>query len=246
MKRIKALTKRNFLETVRDPLSAVFCLGFPIIMLVVMSLILGSIGEGTPTNFQIENYASGIAVFGYTFTMLFVAMNISSDKSGAFIMRLKMSPLKPSEYLISAVISALPVIFVQTVLFFLIAFLLGLPVSVNVLVAIAYLIPSAFLYISIGLLIGALCPSEKNAGPVCSIFISATGILGGVFMPVEQTKGFFRTVCDVLPFYNSVMPSQYAVVGDYSKIFPAVLIVLAYTVVIFVLSSLIIKKSVKS
>ena len=48
------LAKRNLKEILRDPLSIIFCLIFPVIMLVLMSIIFKNI-EFIPANFKIEN-----------------------------------------------------------------------------------------------------------------------------------------------------------------------------------------------
>ena len=54
---------RNFRELLRDPLSYIFCLGFPVIMLIIMSIVNKSIpAEAGMTIFNIENLSSGIAV----------------------------------------------------------------------------------------------------------------------------------------------------------------------------------------
>ena len=92
---------RNFRELLRDPLSYIFCLGFPVIMLTVMTIINKSIPpEANMTIFSIENLSSGISVFGMTFVMLFTALQISKDRCGAFLTRLYASPMKPYEFII--------------------------------------------------------------------------------------------------------------------------------------------------
>ena len=88
MKALFSLTKRNLKETLRDPLSLIFCLVFPILMLILMQAIILNI-QNAPENFKIENYASGICVFGYTFISMFVALQIASDKNTSFIKRIK-------------------------------------------------------------------------------------------------------------------------------------------------------------
>jgi hypothetical protein len=72
MKQLIALTKRNLLEILRDPLAAVFCIAFPVVMLTFMQAIFSGF-EFVPENFQIENYSMGICVFGYAFAGMFPA-----------------------------------------------------------------------------------------------------------------------------------------------------------------------------
>ena len=119
MKKCLTLAQRNIKEMLREPLSLVFCLGFPLVMLLLMQLIFTNL-DFVPPNFEIKNYASGICVFGFTFTSLFVALQISSDKNSSFIKRINIAPISRAVYYISFFISALHVVLVQTVLFFLI------------------------------------------------------------------------------------------------------------------------------
>ena len=76
MNKTLLFAKRNIKEIIRDPLSLVFNLAFPIIMLFVLGIITGSL-DIVPEQFKIENYSVGICVFGYTFAMLFTAMLIA-------------------------------------------------------------------------------------------------------------------------------------------------------------------------
>ena len=116
MNKLILLAKRNLKEIARDPLSLVFCIGFPVVMLVLLQALFSGMSF-TPENFRIENYAVGICVFGYTFSALFVAMNLSGDRSSEFINRLNMSPIKKFHYLGSYVVAMLPVMLFQTVVF---------------------------------------------------------------------------------------------------------------------------------
>ena len=214
MKKLNALTKRNLKEILRDSLSLVFCLIFPVVMLILMQAIFASM-EFTPDNFKIENYAVGICVFGYTFVMLFVAMQISGDRNTEFINRLNMAPIKKSTYLASFLLAMLPIILAQTIIFFAIALCFGLDFSWKIILAILYLLPSALLYISFGILIGTICKTEKQAGPISSIIISITATLGGVFMPIDN-MGVFSTIVNLLPF--SHLQQSYICTAIYKNI----------------------------
>lgn len=227
MTKIFALSHRNIKEMVRDPLSLVFCLVFPVVMLVLMSVIFINL-EFVPENFKITSYASGICVFGYTFTSLYIALQISADKNSSFIKRINISPIKKSTYLFSYFFSALPITMAQTILFFVVALCFGFPFDANFFLSIIYLIPSACLYIIIGILIGTICSSEKQTGPISSIFISLASIFGGVFMPITTLSGGFRTFVDVLPFSHTVqIGAELQTVGA-SCVYPHILWILGY------------------
>lgn len=232
MKGLFALTKRNLKEMVRDPLSAIFCLAFPLVMLLLMQIIFINL-EFVPDNFLIENYAAGICVFGYTFTALMVALQIAADKNTSFVKRVNISPVGRLTYISSYLCSALPVAVLQTVLFFLVALAFGYKFDINFLLGIIYLLPSAVMYICFGILFGALSKNEKQTGPLSSIFISLTGIFGGVFMPINSFSGGFATFLNLLPFSHSVRIAQELHTVGAGCIYPHVLWVLGYAVVAF-------------
>lgn len=240
MKKCLILAQRNAKEMLREPLSLVFCLGFPLVMLLVMQLIFSNMALGfTPPNFEIENYAIGICVFGYTFTCLFVAMQIAGDKNTAFMKRLNVSPIRKVSYYCSFLISALPMVFMQTVLFFLIALFFGFPFNGYFFLSIVYLLPSALLYIGIGIFIGCICKNEKQTGPISSVFISLTGILGGIFMPIGAFKGGFATFINLLPFSHSVSIASELHAYGAKCIYPHVLYLLFYIAVLAAATALI-------
>ena len=234
------LAKRNFKEIIRDPLSLVFNMVFPLLMLFVLGIITNSLEE-VPDQFLINNYAVGICVFGYTFAMLFTAMLIAEDKNGEFINRLNMSPINKSSYIAGYYIAVAPIMAVQTVLFLLCSCALGLELSYKSAVAFVYLIPSAILYAVLGVLIGTIVKNGRQAGPVCSIIISGTSMLGGVFMPIDG-MGTFSTIANLLPFSHSVRIATGVFDGNFGCIYPHILWVICYAVFLFAITVLIYKR----
>ena len=72
--RMLTFGKRCAKEILRDPLNLVFGLGFPIVLLILLSAIQSNIPVEL---FEIESLAPGIAVFGLSFMTLFSATLIS-------------------------------------------------------------------------------------------------------------------------------------------------------------------------
>lgn len=240
MRKLNAFVKRNILETIREPLSLIFCLGFPVVMLVFMQIIFTNI-EIIPENFKIEHYAMGICVFGYTFTSMFISMNIAGDKNSSLIKRIEISPTSKTTYLLSYIISGLLMTLIQTLLFFVLAFIFGLPFSLNSVLAFIYLLPSAIFYLTIGIIIGLLCKNEKQTGPISSIIITLVGILGGIFMPLSAFSGGFLSFVNSLPFAHSVEIASQIYLTGASCIYPHILYVVGYTCVLWLIIILIIK-----
>ena len=243
-KRIRTLTCRNLKEIMIDPLSLVFCLGIPVVMLIAMELIFSEISATGVEIFEIDKFAPGIAVFGYTFSMLYIALMIAGDKNSSFISRILVSPVKKAEYLLSYVFAGMLVMTTETLFYYVVAMFFGFSIFPGGLISVVYLLFSQLFYCSCGLFIGSVCRSEKQAGPVSSGIITGAGILGGVWMPVETMGKGFLSVCNALPFYNGVKIAQQAVAGNYSDVLIPIAIILAYTAVIFTIAVAIFKNTV--
>ncbi|MGN1109564.1 MAG: ABC transporter permease, partial [Oscillospiraceae bacterium] len=119
MNRILAFSSRNIKELLRDPLSYIFCLGFPLVMLVIMSIVNQSIpAEANMTIFNIENLSAGIAMFGLSFVMLFTCLTVSKDRSGAFLTRLYASPMRSADFIAGYMLPVLVLALIQLVISF--------------------------------------------------------------------------------------------------------------------------------
>ena len=117
MHKIHAFAMRNAREILRDPLSYIFCLGFPLVMLVVMTLVDRSIPpEAGMTIFRIDRLAGGVAVFGQMFVMLFTAMTVAKDRSGAFLMRMYASPMMALDFVLGYMLPMLLIALAQSLL----------------------------------------------------------------------------------------------------------------------------------
>ena len=125
--RSKTFAKRNIKEVLRDPLSYIFCLGFPIIMLIIMTFVNNSIPkEANMKIFNIEYLAPGIAVFGLTFIMLFTCLQVSKDRASAFLIRLYASPMKSRDFIGGYMMPFFIIALAQSVITFLVAAIIGI------------------------------------------------------------------------------------------------------------------------
>lgn len=253
MHRIKAFTIRNIKELYRDPLSYIFCLGFPIIMLIIMTLVNESIPPETGmTIFRIDNLAGGIAVFGQTFTMLFTALNVSKDRNGAFLVRMYASPMKSADFVGGYILPMLIISIVQTFASFLVAFIISLINGVNInpvglFTALITVIPSAIMFIGFGLLFGTIF-NEKSAPGLCAIIISLGSFLGGIWFDAEATGGVMLKICKVLPFYYCTKTARSSIALSFGLnefILPLIIITICGTVMA-VLSSIVFRSKMKA
>ena len=169
--RLTAFASRNTKEILRDPLTFCFGLGFPVVLLLLLSAINSAIPEQAQmTMFNIDKLTPGITVFGMSFISLFSSMLIAKDRTTSFMMRLFTSPLKAHEFIIGYTLPLLPMAILQSAVCVVVAFFLGLEVSVNILLMLAVNIPIAIVFISLGLLLGTLL-NEKAVGGICGALL---------------------------------------------------------------------------
>ncbi len=253
MYRIKAFALRNIKELSRDPLSYIFCLGFPVVMLIIMTIVNESIpSEANMTIFRIDNLAGGIAVFGQTFVMLFTAMTVTKDRSGAFLVRMYASPMKSADFIGGYIVPMIATAVIQSIASFIIAFVISLinSTEINLLglsIAVVTLIPSAVMFTGFGLLFGTLF-NEKAAPGLCSIIISLGSFLGSIWFDAEATGGVMLKICKVLPFFYCTKTARSSIALDFgfSEFILPLIIVSACAVVIMVLSAVVFKSRMKA
>lgn len=220
---------RNTKELLRDPLNLAFAIGFPVVLLLLLSAIQANIPVSL---FAIDNLAPGVAVFGLSFISLFSAMLISKDRTTSFLMRLLASPLPAGGFILGYTLPLLPLAMAQVCLCYVVSFALGLPITLNVLAAVATAIPAAVLFIAIGLLCGTVLTDKQVGGVVGALLTNLTAWLSGTWFDVDLVGGPFKAVAHALPFYHAVQAGRAALWGDFGDIWLHLAIVSAYAVAV--------------
>ena len=105
-----ALATRNSKEILRDKLNLAFGLGFPVVLLLLLTAIQSNIPAEI---FVIDQLTPGIAVFGLSFISLFSGMLIAKDRTSSLMLRLFTSPLTPGNFLFGYTIPLLPMAALQ-------------------------------------------------------------------------------------------------------------------------------------
>ena len=198
---------RNLKEVLRDPIIYIFCLAFPIVMLILFSVLNNFTGGNTPT-FELYSLLPGIITFSYSFVMLTLSLLVSKDKQTFFLKRLYSSPMKALDFIFGYALVGLITGLVQTLISIVTSFIISIILKVafisfiDVLLLILSQIPMLIINVFLGILFGTIF-TDKSAPGISSIFISLSGIVGGCWMPLD-TMGGFETFCRCLPFYPSV------------------------------------------
>ncbi len=204
--------KRCAKEIIRDPINLCFGLGFPLILLLLLSAIQANI----PVNlFEINALTPGITVFGLSFTTLFSATLIAKDRESAFLQRLYTTPLTALDFIMGYMLSLLPIAISQTVICYLFAIPLGLTVRINILYAIIGIVPVAIFNIALGLLCGSIL-GVKQVGGICgALLTNLSAWLSGVWFDLKLVGGLFERIADFLPFFHAAEMEKALIAGNF-------------------------------
>lgn len=244
-------SKRTIKELLRDPLGYIFCLGFPLVMLVIMTIVDRSIPEEAGMKlFRIQYLAPGIATFGLTFIMLFTCLQVSKDRASAFLTRLYASPMNAVDFIGGYTFPLMIISVLQIIVAFVASMIIGSATGYefqlgNVLLCILVLLPSTLMFIAIGMFFGTLL-NDKAAPGICSIIITAASLLGGVWMDVDAVGGPFMKVCHALPFYHGVSAARMALQGNYADLLKPLMIILVYAFLIYLVSALLFQRKMQN
>ena len=231
--RMMTFAKRCTKEILRDPINLGFGLGFPLVLLVLLSTIQANIPVSL---FEINTLTPGITVFGLSFITLFSATLIAKDRESAFLQRLYTTPLKGVDFIIGYMLPILPIALGQIVVCYLFAILLGLTVSVNIIYAIIGIIPMAIFNIALGLLCGSIF-NVKQVGGICgALLTNLSAWFSGVWFDLNLVGGSFQKIANMLPFVHAAEMEKALFNGNFEVAVTHILPIVLYSVLITVIA----------
>ena len=240
--RMLTFSGRNVKEILRDPLNLAFGLGFPLVLLLLLSAIQANIPVPL---FEISQLAPGISVFGLAFLTLFSATLMAKDRSSAFLQRLYTTPMTPVDFILSYTLPILPMATAQTAVCYLAALFLGLQPSVHILLAILFSLPIALLYIALGLLCGSIL-NDKQVGGICgALLTNLSAWLSGIWFDLALVGGAFQKIAYALPFVHAVEVERAVLAGNWERVLPHLLWVLGYAIALLALAVLLFLRQMK-
>lgn len=233
---------RNAKEILRDPLNLIFTFGFPLVLLVLLSVIQANIPVSL---FEISHLSPGIAVFGLSFLTLFSATVISKDRGSSLFQRLYTTPMTPADFILGYTLPIIPVAIVQSLVCYVAAVFIGLEITVNILYSVIFIIPVSLMYIAMGLLFGSLL-NEKQVGGICgALLTNLSAWLSGIWFDLELVGGVFKKISYMLPFVHAVEMERSVMSGDFSSAVSHLWWVLGYAVVLLALAVLLFLRQMK-
>jgi len=233
--RTMTFAKRCAKEILRDPINLGFGLGFPLVLLLLLSALQANIPVSL---FEIDTLTPGITVFGLSFMTLFSATLIAKDRESALLQRLYTTPLTGFDFIMGYMLPLLPIALGQTVICYLFALPLGLTVRVNIIYAIIGIVPMAIFNVALGLLCGSVL-GVKQVGGICgALLTNLSAWLSGVWFDLKLVGGFFEKLANALPFVHAAEMEKALFNGNFELAAAHILPILLYSVLITVVAVL--------
>ncbi|QTD39502.1 ABC transporter permease [Sporosarcina sp. Te-1] len=240
--RTMVFASRTTKEMIRDPLTLFFGLAFPVILLLLLTLINQNIPDAV---FSITNLAPGIAVFGLSFMTLFSAQMIAKDRVSELLTRLFTTPMTARDFITGYTLPLIPMAIMQTVICYGVSLLLGMELTWKVPIAILTILPVAVLFIGIGLLCGSLF-NEKAVAAICgALLTNLTAWFSGTWFSLELVGGWFEKIAYALPFVHAVEMGKAVMQGEYAGIMPHLWWVLGYGAAMTLLAIYVFSRKIK-
>ena len=237
-----SFASRNTKEMLRDPLTLIFGLGFPLVLILLLSAIQANIPVKL---FEIQHLTPGITVFGLAFVTLFSATIIAKDRGSSLLQRLYTTPLTPLDFILGYTLPMIPLSVAQCVICYIAAIVLGLDITINILYAVVFIIPVSILYIALGLLCGSML-TDKQVGGICgALLTNLSAWLSGIWFDLDLVGGTFKNISYALPFVHAVDMERAILAGDFLGIYPHLWWVLGYAAVLLVLAVLMFLRQMK-
>ena len=227
--RMLTFAKRCVKEILRDPLNLAFGLGFPVVLLLMLSVIQSNVPVSL---FEIASLTPGITVFGLSFMTLFSATLLARDRESSFLQRLYTTPMKAKDFILGYMLPMIPIAMVQGLICYAVAMVLGLQPTVHIVYAVLMIAPLSVFYISLGLLCGSLF-NVKQVGGICgALLTNLSAWLSGVWFDLDLMGESFRNFASFLPFVHAVELERAMLSGIFEGTLTHLLVVFVYAVAI--------------
>lgn len=210
-----ALSWRTGREIIRDPLNVAFGLGFPLVVLFLLTIIQSNVPFSL---FKLDSLLPGVLVFGLSFVSLFSGMLIAKDRGSSLLLRLFSAPLSAAQFIMGYALPLLPLVFGQILVVAVAALCLGLPASSGLVLSLLVQVPAALLFIAIGLLAGSAL-NDRQVGGLCgAVLTNLTAWLSGTWFSLDLVGGAFKSAAYFLPFVHAVNAGRAAIAGNWAAI----------------------------
>lgn len=227
------LSSRTAKEILRDPINLFFGLGFPLVLIFLLSTIQKNIPVSL---FEVHKLTPGITVFGLSFMSLFASVIVSKDRESSLLSRLYTTPLSSMDFILGYMLPLIPISILQSLICYIASIPFGLKLSLGVVWALGGNILVSLFFISLGVLCGSVMTSKQVGGICGALLTNLSAWLSGIWFDISLVGGALKKVADVLPFIHAVEMEKALFSGNTDGIGVHVLILSLYTLGITILA----------
>ena len=227
------LSARTAKEILRDPINLFFGLGFPLVLIFLLSTIQKNIPVSL---FEVHKLTPGITVFGLSFMSLFASVIVSKDRESSLLSRLYTTPLRSMDFILGYMLPLIPISILQSLICYIASIPFGLKLSLGVVWALGGNILVSLFFISLGVLCGSVMTSKQVGGICGALLTNLSAWLSGIWFDISLVGGALKKVADVLPFIHAVEMEKALFSGNTDGIGVHVLTLSLYTLGITILA----------
>ena len=227
------LSSRTVKEILRDPINLFFGLGFPLVLIFLLSTIQKNIPVSL---FEVHKLTPGITVFGLSFMSLFASVIVSKDRESSLLSRLYTTPLRSMDFILGYMLPLIPISILQSLICYIASIPFGLKLSLDVVWALGGNILVSLFFISLGVFCGSVMTSKQVGGICGALLTNLSAWLSGIWFDISLVGGALKKVADVLPFIHAVEMEKALFSGNTDGIGVHVLILSLYTLGITILA----------
>lgn len=227
--RIITFAKRNFKEIVKDPISLVFSCLLPLFLLFIFQQF-----KIPNEAYKLSNFTPSIILFSFSFITLFTATLVAKDRETSLLIRLGVSPMKSYEYIFGYMLSILPIVLIQDIMFFILAIILGLEFTISIIWTILVSIIVSIFFIFLGIFIGSMT-TVKGASGISSVIVQLVCFTSGMYFDSSMVGVSFAKVCEYLPF-SSELAIIKNTLNNLNIDLKSIIIFVIYTIIILFVS----------
>ena len=222
MSALQQLTRAETKLFFRDPMTWIFALAVPPLLLVVFGAIppfrepdaaLGGLRV-------IDLYAPILVAVGISILAVYtLPLQFATYRQAGILRRMRTTPVSPGS-LLGALLLLFAALSLATVVIVLalarLAFAVDLPGNLPAYAAAAVLTAVALL--AVGLLIAALAPSGQSASAIGLVLFFPLAFFAGLWIPRESMSGSLRAISDFTPIGAGVQALQDAAAGHWPSL----------------------------
>ena len=203
----------------RNPAAAIFTFGFPLMFLVIFTVLLGhklTHLDGRVIQ-QSTYYVAAMAAFGViTSSYTNVAMTVTFQRDAGILKRTSGTPLPAVSYFGARVLHALFVallLVVLTAAFGRIFYQADLPTGLTLARFLVMVVVGSTSFCALGVAVTSLIPNADSAPAIVNATILPLLFLSGIFIPLSSAPAWVTFVARVFPVHHFAAGLQAGFIG---------------------------------